>query len=284
MALRQHGAFSRDQALAGGVSASGCDRRLRSGLWLRSEEPGVYVVHGRSATWHQRLIVSVLAGPPGTVASHRAAAVLHGARSGTPVELTVPDGAYHRLHAVVHQLEVGAADRCVVAGIPTTRPERTLIDIAAVVTDEAAEVAVEAVFRLGLTTHDRLDRYLVSAGRRWGVGRLRRVLELSRAGRPTGSELEVRFLQLLRAAGVEEPLRQYEVRVDGQRYFLDFAYPERRVALELDGRAFHGFDEDRRRQNSLVLAGWTVLRFTWADVTERAAATVTAVATGLRAA
>ena len=54
---------------------------------------------------------------------------------------------------------------------------------------------------------------------------------------------------------------------------MDFAYPQRRLAVELDGFESHGqrdaFDRDRARQNQLVLLGWTVLRFTWADVTER---------------
>jgi very-short-patch-repair endonuclease len=46
------------------------------------------------------------------------------------------------------------------------------------------------------------------------------------------------------------------------------------VLIELDGRATHGtksaFEADPRRHNALVLAGWNVmLRFTWADVTQR---------------
>ena len=45
------------------------------------------------------------------------------------------------------------------------------------------------------------------------------------------------------------------------------------LAVEVDGRAWHSdartFVADRRRQNLLVNAGWTVLRYTWADLTER---------------
>lgn len=52
---------------------------------------------------------------------------------------------------------------------------------------------------------------------------------------------------------------------------VDIAFPERRVAIEVDGWAWHQdtarFQRDRQRQNSLVLAGWTVLRFTWHDLT-----------------
>jgi very-short-patch-repair endonuclease len=56
-------------------------------------------------------------------------------------------------------------------------------------------------------------------------------------------------------------------------YELDLAFPERQVAIEVDGWAWHhdarSFQRDRQRQNALVLAGWTVLRFTWADLNHR---------------
>ncbi|MFP5318898.1 MAG: DUF559 domain-containing protein [Acidimicrobiia bacterium] len=284
VAARQHGVFTREQARAAGASVDACERRLASGTWVPSGHVGVYVLRGHDPTWHQRLMAGALAGPVGTVASHRSAAVLHGVRAGQVVELTLPCRSQHRLHAVVHQLAVPLADRCAVAGIPTTRIERTLLDLAAVVDELQLEWAVEAALRARLTTRERLIAYAEDAGRRWGVARFRRVVGRCSPGRATGSELEVRFRQLLRTAGMEEPVRQHEVRVGGQRYFLDFAYPAQRLAIELDGRAFHGFEEDRRRQNSLVLAGWTLLRFTWVDVTERGGATAGAVARGLKAA
>lgn len=43
----------------------------------------------------------------------------------------------------------------------------------------------------------------------------------------------------------------------------------------MDGWAWHHdverFQRDRQRQNAVVLAGWTVLRFTWRDLTQRPA-------------
>ena len=48
---------------------------------------------------------------------------------------------------------------------------------------------------------------------------------------------------------------------------IDFADPQLKVAIEVDGRAFHSdrrsFERDRERQNLLVIRGWVVLRFTW---------------------
>ncbi|MCW2529599.1 MAG: hypothetical protein JWM76_4459, partial [Pseudonocardiales bacterium] len=60
---------------------------------------------------------------------------------------------------------------------------------------------------------------------------------------------------------------------DGQNAYLDVAFPHLRLAIEIDGWAHHSdvdrFRGDRTRQNALVSLGWTVLRFTWADLTER---------------
>jgi very-short-patch-repair endonuclease len=53
---------------------------------------------------------------------------------------------------------------------------------------------------------------------------------------------------------------------------VDFAFPESRVVVEVDGWAFHSdpevFATDRKRQNAIALLGWQVLRFTWLDLTE----------------
>ena len=50
-------------------------------------------------------------------------------------------------------------------------------------------------------------------------------------------------------------------------------FPDARLAIEIDGWAWHTdvdrFRTDRHEGNALVAAGWTVLRFTWHDLTNR---------------
>lgn len=62
---------------------------------------------------------------------------------------------------------------------------------------------------------------------------------------------------------------------------IDFAHEGLRIAIEVDGRAFHSdrqaFERDRERQNALVLGGWMVLRFTWEQITERPEEVIAAV-------
>ena len=56
-------------------------------------------------------------------------------------------------------------------------------------------------------------------------------------------------------------------------YYVDVAFPEKMLAVEIDGFASHGgaraFQRDRTRRNALTTAGWTVINFTWADLTDR---------------
>jgi very-short-patch-repair endonuclease len=79
---------------------------------------------------------------------------------------------------------------------------------------------------------------------------------------------------LIHEAGLPAPVLQHIVR-DGDDRFLgevDLAWPDQRVLVEFDGnvhRERRVFVDDLRRQNGLVLAGWTVLRFTSADVLGR---------------
>ncbi|MGI3784572.1 MAG: DUF559 domain-containing protein, partial [Janthinobacterium lividum] len=73
--------------------------------------------------------------------------------------------------------------------------------------------------------------------------------------------------RILREAGVRGWKANWPVDVRGSRYYLDIAFPRLKVVLEIDGRLHEDdpdiFEDDRWRQNALVLEGWTVLRFTW---------------------
>jgi very-short-patch-repair endonuclease len=59
---------------------------------------------------------------------------------------------------------------------------------------------------------------------------------------------------------------------------IHLAFPDQRVAIEVDGWAWHvdvdRFRADRRKGNALTRAGWTLLRFTWHDLVTRPAEVV----------
>ena len=67
---------------------------------------------------------------------------------------------------------------------------------------------------------------------------------------------------------------------------VDFLWPAERVAVEVDGRAFHDVmataEADRRRDNALALTGHLVLRFTWRRLHDDPDGVVREVAAALR--
>ncbi|GAA4706779.1 hypothetical protein GCM10023215_54250 [Pseudonocardia yuanmonensis] len=111
---------------------------------------------------------------------------------------------------------------------------------------------------------DVLRAYRRALGCRGAAGM--RALLVAAADRADSAAERVLF-RLLRVAGITGWVR-------GRRFgcwTLDLAFPAARLAVESDGWAWHSdvdrFRADRAKQNALVAAGWTVLRFTWHDLT-----------------
>jgi very-short-patch-repair endonuclease len=83
----------------------------------------------------------------------------------------------------------------------------------------------------------------------------------------TASELEDRFVELCRAAGLPKPeVNQWVVVDAGPPIRADFLWRRQRLIVETDGWRFHGtrrgFERDRLRDQRARLAGWEILRFT----------------------
>ena len=150
-----------------------------------------------------------------------------------------------------------------------THAARTLIDLAGTVDVLPLAMALESAWRakrVGLDWIERRLRELGSQGRP-GTSRLRRVLDDCRGrDRPLDSALEVQFWWLLKVHGFRLPEPGVEVRDTwGHPLRLDFAYVPERVAVETDGRQFHGddvFERDRARLSRLAAQGWRVMHVT----------------------
>jgi very-short-patch-repair endonuclease len=182
-------------------------------------------------------------------------------------------------------------------GIPVTNPLRTMIDLAAVARADEVEDALDA----GLAWPSLFSVKAVEAtlgdlaGRgRSGAGVLRKVLEERELGEAVGdSKLEKRMSELLKRSGLPPAVFHFVVCTPAGVFLaeVDFAYPEVKLAIEIDGFAVHGtpraMAKDFVRQNGLVPYGWRVLRFTWRQVVrqpEMVAGAVAAALEGLRAA
>ena len=275
LAAQQYGALSSSQARAWGLTRNQVRQLVRSGR-LIAVRRSVYIVAGSPSTWEQRASIALLAGGDEAALSFRAAGFLHGLMDEKPgrIDVTVP----HKTHngdvddVIVHRaVHLGAHDTRTVRALRVTCPARTLVDLASVYPERALGRAVDRALLSGLVTIRVARRYIRDRGLmcRPGVGVLVKLLDDREFGVPE-SELERRTIELI--AEYRRPVPERQQRVGPHR--VDFAYDGRRVLVEVDGRATHGtseaFENDRVRQNEFVLAGWTVLRFTWKHITQDA--------------
>ncbi|MDG2027253.1 MAG: DUF559 domain-containing protein [Acidimicrobiales bacterium] len=248
---------------------------------LCRERRGLFVLAGTAKTWEFQLMRECLGAAGRGVVSHRSAMRLWDLRPWeTSVEVTVRGFAAPTVDgAVVHRsYDLLEGDVRHVAGLRVTSPVRALVDAGAYFRDWEVERAFDAAIRTGLVSSDEIWSYRVKVGRngRSGVTAVDRVLGET----PTDidvaeSPMEIELMRLLDRYGLPTPVPQYPVQASGESFRVDFAYPDERLLLECDGYREHiapgQFERDRRRQNLLVLDGWTVLRFAKTDVRQRPA-------------
>lgn len=124
---------------------------------------------------------------------------------------------------------------------------------------------IDRALRTRMTTLDRMWSALELTPGRPGNRDRRWMLLYSRDEPWSGAERLCH--RLLRAAGIVGWQANLPVVLRDRRYFLDVAFPALRLVVEIDGRLHEDdrevFENDRWRQNALVLEGWQVLRFTW---------------------
>jgi hypothetical protein len=274
VARPQHGLITTAQALDTGLTRAQIHHRRQAGRWTEIE-PGLHLVAGVRFTWKTRVMAACLV--TGGVASHRSAAVLLDVidlRPGRPEVTVSRRRRVHRGEITVHQsTDLRPDDVIRIDGIPTTRPVRLAMDLGATVSFPVYERSIDdLIARKQLRWEDMADHLCrLSRRGRNGLGPARALL-LERYGDDVpDSVLERAFRSLVRGAGLPEPVGQLDVS-DGSGFVarVDFAYPDHRVVVELDGRRHHlhaeAFEADRAKRNRLQLAGWRVLVWTWKQV------------------
>jgi Transcriptional regulator, AbiEi antitoxin/Protein of unknown function (DUF559) len=274
LAERQHGVVSLAQLQLAGLSARAVRDRVAAGRLIRIHR-GVYAVGHARLTQHGRWMAAVLAYGPGAVLSHRSAAALHGLRpdNRSKIDITVPSVSGKARPGIdVHRsATLAAADVTEVDGIPCTSVARTLLDLAEAVDERGVEKAVDRAEVLGVFDRRAVEDVLSRAVGRRGARVVRAVLAGYEGPTLTDQELEERFFALCREAGMRRPEVNVWIGLDGGiAYKVDFLWRAERLIVETDGWGSHrtrrAFEEDRRRDRRLRLAGWDVVRFTWRDV------------------
>ena len=272
---KQFGLITRIQALRAGLSERQIDHRLQSGMW-RLVHPRVYAASEYPVDWLQRSMAACMwAGPPSAL-SHRSAALLWKLEGivGSRVEITTPRRLENSTVLIHRSSLMSMNDVTHIRGLPVTSVDRTLLDLAAVVPVQRFEIALDSALGRGLTSTRRLASEIGAQARgRPGAAALRRAVD-NYQHPPIESPLERRFLKLVRSAGLPEPTAQHEIYAEDKLVArVDFAYPEMRLGIEVDGYQWHSgrrrWARDLVRRNELTTLRWKVLHITFEDVASR---------------
>lgn len=272
---------SRTELICFGLTRGEIDHGIGRGF-LTPLNHGVYAVGRPTVTERGRWRAAVLACGPGAVLSHWHAAALwgmwkaagtHGSRQCRPLSRrharrhappSASSGPSRSDHPQSHSRHRACPDAVDLAGVASPR-----------VLGELVEEAV----RLELVDRDSLNAAL-GRHRGWrGVAELRRI---DASTTRTRSKLEALYLRLCRQEDLPSPLINDVVAA----IEVDAAFPEYRVAVELDGYGYHGAwvagQRDHRSAATLSAAGLELLRFDWEQVTGAPRAVVAATIAALR--
>ena len=258
----------------------GCSRRTVQRMVQRRElirvRRGLLRSAAAPVTFEQRALAAVLGVPPVVAVGGLAAAYLWGLRPSAPHRVRIVGD--RRLAdsllpcaGIVVRSDLTERDVTRRGGIPVTSIQWTIADLAAELSrGDLHELVDRAIstrrVHLG-ALQDQLER---RRSRRTpgatGAKALHAALEPWRSKPEMRSVAEAALARHIAAAGLPAPVAGHLLghRREGRPIHVDFAWPRARVALELDGFAYHSsprqFGIDRDRDLEALLIGWTVVR------------------------
>lgn len=284
LASTHHGLLHRTALVHAGIGPA----RMRTLLERRILERlsrRVFRIPGAPLTDHQRLLAACwsLDG----VVSHRSAAHLHGFSGFSPTdppEVMVQEAAHRptRLARLRTVSRLDPVDSVIVESIPTTSIPRTLLSLAGIaglrkdgkeISRWSVEDAFDRALATGRTDEDAIADMLARNRRsgRAGVALIEELLDARRDGAITESHLERLTLELIRNAGLPEPVCQARIARRGTFVArVDFLYPDHDVIIEVSGHRWHRsaeqLDHDTRRRRELTALGYRVFEFTYRQI------------------
>jgi very-short-patch-repair endonuclease len=232
----------------------------------------VYRLRGAPLIWQRTAMEGLLMAGPGSMLSHRTAAWLHkldGFNEPTVFDVALNARIDPRYRGYrFHQSARGFGTPVTASLFPITSVQRTIVDLAGELESEALELALDSAQRRYKGFGDWLQTCVAGLNPQGtpGLTELKMLLEL-RGNCVTDSALEVKVLRALRKAGLK-PSETPVIVMDGDEYVirLDFAWPDLKVALHVDGYRWHHqrerFDRDARQRSWLQKLGWQCITVT----------------------
>jgi very-short-patch-repair endonuclease len=264
LAARQYGVVTREQLIELGYSEDAIDRAVTSGRlhqWHRS----VLAVGHQGLSSHGLCMAAVLFRGHGALISFQSAVWLWGLEKKLeiPVHVSVRWRGHGQdaigLHhcPALREDDVAETERLPVTGLP-----RTLLDYASEAKRYRLERAIDQADRLELLDLAAVDLFTEEVRGHRGRTPLLRAMAIYREKGFTRSGGEKRMLAALADAGVRRPSVNNFI----EGYELDFYWEGERFAVELDSWEHHrrrrSFEEDRKRQDELAMAGIEAIRIT----------------------
>jgi very-short-patch-repair endonuclease len=276
--------IARSQLLAAGLSHDGIVHRVRTGR-LHPVFRGVYVVGRPELSRDGELMASVLAAGPGAWVSHETGAEALRVRRREPGPIEVSIVAARRSSRpglAIHRRERRDPSTVTeVRGIPVSTPAALMIDMALRWPPEHLEAAINQADVVDLLDPEQMRTAMDAFRGQPGVRVVRDALDAA-TFLPTDSELERRFLRLVRGAGLPDPrTRRY---ASGHR--VDFVWDELGLVVETDGLRYHRTPFEQRRDLERDQAhrarGLVPVRFTHWQVRRAPQAVLDGLADGAR--
>lgn len=256
------GVISTPQARELGLSQRQVSHRVATGRWQRLSR-GIFLSSQHHLTDTARVRVAVVTHR--AVADRTAAAFWHGLIPDLPPKVTV--SAPRTIHGNAHtpvtvdlkRRTFPAEDLEELRGITVTRQSLTVLAAAGELDDGVA--LVDRALQNGDVTIESLCTTLDRNSGAHGLQIARELVSVLETGSQSVAErLFVELLTLHQITGWVQQLDLF-----GKP--LDFAWPEHRVAVEINGWSFHRthsrFESDGNKAASLAAIGWLLLPFSW---------------------
>lgn len=272
VARRQYALLTAAHARRLGFTDEMIRTRLARAQWFEIRR-GVYVIGGAPPSWEQSLCAVTLPFDDCWI-SHGSGARLWELRNAPEIgliETLRPYGHRRNVEGVRDHRSriIVPADLDRHRGIPVTSRARTIVECAGRLTMAQTGKMLDDANRKdpSVLEDTRACFARLAGGGRRRLRTIRSALALRLPGYDPGeSDLEIDALRTIIGAGLPIPVQQHRVVMYGKRDRIDLAYPELKIAIELEGWEWHGgresFDDDKARTADLVAHGWRVLEIT----------------------
>jgi very-short-patch-repair endonuclease len=268
------------QLRALGITRGAYNHRIAAGSLHRVLPSVLSLVHPVLEPWAAETAALLYVGDD-AVLSHESAAAVWGlaARPSFVAITQIGRTAAHQEGLRLHRVKaLDIRDVVIHKGFPVTAPARTLIDCA---TNSNIDRLLNEARVHELVTDAGLTAAMARCPGRTGVAPLRRLLSDGYERGYSRSGAERRLRRLVKASGLDPPTYNTGVLT----FEVDAVWPRQRVVVEVDGYRFHGhraaFERDRKRDQTLVGAGYLVVRTTWRQLVQEPMAVVVAITKAL---